>query len=175
MPVSTLYLDGEPEPFAETVRHWLAINWPANASIAPVIMSSHGENTNPATKQALAQVNFDGAKSINSIIVMNDGKGKPIQNGNGITTHRYISYVEITIYGDTPANIDAMSRIVDEILLEHYANTTVRVNKSDGKTSAIMTFDTDSLDWSPPVTYKDAGIDVMTVATLGCVWQQSIS
>ena len=172
MPISTAYLDGDMEPFAETIRYWLAKNWPQDAPVAPIFLSPQGQNDKKAG-DPIGDANLNAARAMNAVITDGDGKNKPQNGGDGIITHRYISYVEIAAYAPTIGELEQIENIIDEIILLQFPDNTRRINKSDGKTSAIAILDQDSLDWSPPTGNKEANINYMSTAQLGCVWQQS--
>ena len=157
MTISQVYLQGNPEPFDETIRHLLARNWvQANTeNKLPNFLSPHGSSTNAAGNPKSA--NAIKIQTNNDVLVFSMGKPTflPKESSDDGSVHAFETPVFVNIYAETQKRMYLYEEEIDRILMENEPGTFVRIKKSDNtNASAIAKFRTPP---GPHIEYIEVG------------------
>lgn len=178
MTITDQYLVGNPEPFSETLRKWFFDLW-VNAktdNVKPKFMSPHGvdgavadltKSVSSTDWQAFINQDFIRLKQVGQIPT-NDKTG-------GLGQVRSIYMVHIDIFSESANRQYLFGKHINDIIHDNMPNNQNRINKTDGQTSAIATFDRTHIHWEQIGEFKDVGVVMQLAGELGIVTAQNKS
>ncbi len=175
MVIETKYLVGEWESIEETIRYHLSHNWDESQSkdITPKFISPQGLDSGGVRDRPLTARDWVKYEKTNLIRVESAGRNpRDLENSTG--SRRYGTVIRIDVFAKSSGDVELFMKHIDEIFLATYPTSTRRINKSDGKASAIHVFgDPPSVQWSEPMTYDKEGTSHMASGEIECIWQQN--
>ena len=172
-----LYLEGEPEDFDDTLRHYIASAWdPAKAKDrTPTFQSGHGYDTKVPAVDPLSSKEWQALTGQDLIQFREDG-----DDVTGLDNFRtqHMTNVNIGVYAESPALRRLFCQELNRILLARVPNKGTRIIKAakaaDGtsQNSAIAYFETLQVSFTDLPAYADVGTTWSSHGTLGCLWYE---
>ena len=88
-------------------------------------------------------------------------------------TQRHITTVYVDAISYDQATVRLYAAEIDRIILAVMPDTSTRLAKSGGSSSAVATFDRQALDWEAPADIPTGRRYYQMSGELGCVWQSA--
>jgi len=177
MTITDNFLVGDPEPFDETIRAFIARSWTAanTENVTPIFRSPHGLGSAAAVLTTKTSANA-WVKDINKDLIrfkqidtIRYGQAQP----SGNKFFMMLTTVNINIFAERPNRAFLFDREINRIIQENIPNNSVRIKKSDNTDdSAIHTFDRQVVEFVKVGDFKDEGIKYQWAGELGLVWQR---
>ncbi len=167
------HLVGTFEDPAESIRKLIYVTWDNTQTnnITPKMYSPLGYDSvtsSITTKDEHSRVDYNSPKTGNFIRFYHL-RTDPIQPDimvNNITRSNVI--IAIDVYAVNSHLLSLFLEHISNIIFDTQPNTTTRIPKTNGESSAIATFDRQRLDWARIGAIDDAGITRGFNAILGC-------
>jgi len=96
---------------------------------------------------------------------------KPDDLDNKHIRKNYI--VQIDVFSTNSLLSILFKEQIENILFENQPNSSIRINKTNGVTSGIVTFDRQALEWLEIGTFEDEGLVREWQAEIGCLFQKN--
>ncbi len=180
MAITDVYLVGDPEPFDETIRAFIARDWlSANTeAVTPKFLSAHGKDTDAADFTTKLSANA-WMKDINKDLIrfkQVDTTRYAQAQPSGNKFFVMLTMVNIDIFAERPNRYFLFDREINRIIQENIPNNSIRIKKSDNTNdSAIHTFDRQVVEFTKIGDFAEGGIRYQHAGELGCVWQRNKS
>ncbi len=178
MTVSFAYLVGDMESPEETLRKLLFDNWNniKTQLITPKIISPLGFNGDIAGTVALNQMSTNDwivAKKADYVRLKytDTVQQKPDDLDNTHIRKNYI--VQIDVFSTNSLRSILYKEQIEDILFDNQPNSLVRINKTNGDISGIVTFDRQALEWLEIGTFEDEVLVREWQAEIGCLYQKN--
>ena len=174
MTVTTTYLDGAPEPFAETIRYMLHSHWDATNTdgATPAIISEQGRDG--AAAGAPLTANDMRLKHDQPGIIIRGGDTKTIKTGAGKSFVEQATAVYVDVFGTVKFRQLAELEI-DRIIMEHAPDAGTRLPKSDGSDSAAVYFLQSHVAWQRVSDQRVPGTVPQSTGDIEVVWERTRS
>ena len=164
------YLDGNPENMDDTIRKHLYDNWnkAKTLDVVPKFVSGGGEDAEVVDDvKPVSPMDFTLFINRNSITII-DGDDASEDMGPGST--RTVTWLYVNVYGTSTKLLRLFTDEVNRILKAHTPTVSTRIKKTDGKDSAIASFDTLHISFTKSTPYADSGATWGSHGQLGCIW-----
>ena len=171
------YLQGDPEDFDDTLRHYIAKNWISvnTKDRVPKFQSGHGYDQELPTIEPVSGAAWQ-AFTGQDLIMFRESDNEISDMDNFRTEH--ITIVDVGVYAESPILRRLFCQEVNRILLSNVPNKGTRVPKAtpaaDGseQNSAIAYFDTLQIAFTPVAAYEDVGTTWSSHGSIGCKWYE---
>ena len=173
MTIEVTYIEGNKEPFEETVRHFFSRLWNKveTNNITPVFLSPNGIDSLPAdlTKE-ISQADINAKKASGLLLFESTDNSTRESIGNDSRTIE--SSVQITMYARSKYEMFLFIDQINDIIHENQPSSLVRIKKSNNiQDSAIAWFkERKGVYFSIPLFVDKEGFVLISTGTLTCMW-----
>ena len=177
MTIVTIHLQGKPEPFDETLRHFFASNWDDTKTnnVTPRFISPNGIDDKEADLgEELKQVDV-GALQTEGLIAFETANNRidPTLSSAGNIARGKASDVLITIYSRTKYEGFLFAEQINDIIQDNLPNTDTRIKKSNStEDSAIMNFEKNGVGFAEPRLQDKDGHVYVSTGTIVARWSK---
>ena len=173
MALTYQHLVGDQEPYAETLRLLLALEWPRPPghpleSITHLYTPHGAGGARPDYAHPRTHNDALAARSHGRLAVeIEEGETAVESETAVLTAGTTTMYVDA--YG-TEASAREARGIIDRIIADNQPNASRRLNKWDGTAAAIAAFGSNMPDWTHIPADEDADITAQYAGTLDVLW-----
>lgn len=178
--ITITYLEGDPEPFDESIRYLIASNWDATKAndVTPAFLSPHGYGTNEADIDNPISNTDIKIKKVGGLIMMESLNNLHNANWSSASKNRTgkLTEIQFTIYARTKWEAFLFQEEINRIIAVNRPNTAVRISKSSGaEDSAIASFEEGEISFTDPeFVDSQKGQVLMSQGVLGVQWQKTM-
>jgi len=173
MTIEVTYLDGDKEPFEETVRSFFSRLWvnTETNNITPVFLSPNGINSEEADlTEEISQADINAKKASGLLLFETNENITRESIGNDNRTIE--SPVQITMYARSKYEMFLFIDHINDIIHENQPSSSTRIKKSNNtEDSAIAWFkERKGINFSKPLIVDKEGFVHISTGTLTCMW-----